>query len=236
MTYRTSLIVAPLALAMTTALPSYGQDKVKDDQVESSVSNPIAYFLGISIGQQMRQNGFRLDDLDMDVLLSGFNDGMSEQESALTDKELAATQQKIETLLQERRKQQLVEAKKKGDDFLAANAKKKGVKQLKNGVQYKVLEEGDGASPERTDTVKVHYTGKLINGTMFDSSVKRGEPAVFRVSQVINGWQIALQEMKVGDKWMIYIPSEQAYGVQGSQGAIGPNEALIFEVELLEIQ
>ncbi len=130
----------------------------------------------------------------------------------------------------------VAESKKKGQEYLVANSKKEGVKQLKGGVQYKVIDEGKGESPELTDTVKVHYTGRLIDGTMFDSSVQRGEPATFRVGQVIKGWQMALQEMKVGDKWMLYIPSELAYGEQGSAGAIGPNEVLVFEVELLAIQ
>ena len=125
---------------------------------------------------------------------------------------------------------------KKGAKFLADNAKKEGVKTLEGGVQYKVLTAGEGDSPALTDTVKVHYTGKLIDGNVFDSSVQRGEPATFRVNQVIKGWQMALQEMKVGDKWMLYIPSDLAYGERGSQGAIGPNEVLVFEVELLAIQ
>lgn len=238
MTHRILFIVALVALALTTVSPLRAQDDdtKEEPKVESSVSDPIAYFLGLSVGQQMRQNGFRPDDFDMEVLLAGFTDGMGEREAALSDKELVATQEKIQDLLQQRRKAQLAESKKLGQDFLAANAKKEGVKELKGGVQYKVLEEGDGESPEATDTVKVHYTGKLINGTMFDSSVERGEPATFRVGQVIKGWQMALQAMKVGDKWMLYIPSDLAYGSNGSPGAIGPNEVLIFEVELLAIQ
>ncbi len=120
--------------------------------------------------------------------------------------------------------------------YLAANAKKEGVKTLQGGVQYKVIKAGDGPSPGPTETVKVHYTGKLINGTTFDSSVERGQPATFQVNQVIKGWQMALQQMKVGSKWMLYIPSDLAYGERGSQGAIGPNEVLVFEVELLAIQ
>ena len=126
--------------------------------------------------------------------------------------------------------------KAKGTKFLADNKTKDGVKTLEGGVQYKVLTSGKGESPALTDTVKVHYTGRLINDKVFDSSVQRGEPATFRVNQVIKGWQMALQKMSVGDKWMLYIPSDLAYGERGSQGAIGPNEVLIFEVELLAIQ
>lgn len=238
MTNRYVLIVAPLALAMLTFTPLRAQDEdaPKETKVESTVSDPIGYFLGLSVGQQMRQSGFRVADLDMQALLAGFNDGIADKESALSDEQLAETQGKIQSLLQTRRTEQLADEKKKGAEYLAANAKKEGVKELKGGVQYKVIQEGEGESPELTDTVKVHYTGKLINGTMFDSSVQRGEPATFRVGQVIKGWQMALQKMKVGDKWMLYIPSDLAYGEQGSPGAIGPNQVLVFEVELLEIQ
>ena len=98
------------------------------------------------------------------------------------------------------------------------------------------MKAGNGATPKPTDTVSVHYTGKLIDGTVFDSSVQRGQPASFQVNQVIQGWQMALQKMKVGDKWMLYIPSDLAYGERGSAGAIGPNEVLVFEVELLGVQ
>ncbi|MCL4137971.1 UNVERIFIED_CONTAM: hypothetical protein GTU68_042344 [Idotea baltica] len=125
--------------------------------------------------------------------------------------------------------------KEKGELWLKQNAKKEGVKEIEGGVQYKVLKAGKGGSPSESDTVRVHYTGTLTNGKEFDSSVKRGEPAEFRVGQVIKGWQMALQKMKVGDKWMLYIPSDLAYGERGSRGAIGPNEVLVFEVELLGI-
>lgn len=127
------------------------------------------------------------------------------------------------------------ENKKKGATWLAGNLKKEGVKELAGGLQYKVIETGDGGSPSPSDTVRVHYTGTLTNGDVFDSSVKRGEPAQFVVSGVIKGWQMALQKMKVGDKWMLFIPPELAYGERGSPGAIGPNEVLVFEVELLDI-
>jgi len=233
-------------LALITLLfPSLGliaqdetaQEKTAVEDGESTVADPIGYFLGLSVGQQMRQNGFRSGDFDLQAMLAGFKDGMNENESALSDEVLQATQRKIQELVQQRRVEMVAEARREGDEFLAANLKKEGVKELKGGVQYKVLEEGDGPSPEPTDTVKVHYTGKLIDGTMFDSSVQRGEPATFRVNGVIEGWQIALQEMKVGSKWMLYIPSDKAYGEGGSpRGGIGPNQVLVFEVELLEIQ
>ena len=128
------------------------------------------------------------------------------------------------------------DAAAKGETYLKENAKKEGVKTLPSGLQYKVVKEGSGKSPKATDTVSVHYRGTLIDGTEFDSSIKRGEPAEFPVNRVIKGWTEALQLMKEGDKWMLYIPSHLAYGERGAGGAIGPNETLIFEVELLKVK
>lgn len=122
----------------------------------------------------------------------------------------------------------------KGKKFLAENAKKSGVDTLSDGIQYKVIKKGDGATPTETDVVKVHYKGTLIDGTEFDSSIKRGEPAEFQLNRVIPGWTKALKQMPVGSKWEIFIPADQAYGPRGG-GPIGPNETLIFEVELLDI-
>ena len=154
----------------------------------------------------------------------------------MTNEQFAAAQGKIQAMLTKRQAEMSAAQKAKGTKFLADNAKKEGVKTLEGGVQYKVLKAGNGATPKPTDTVSVHYTGKLIVGTVFDSSVQRGQPASFQVNQVIQGWQMALQKMKVGDKWMLYIPSDLAYGERGSAGAIGPNEVLVFEVELLGVQ
>ncbi len=122
----------------------------------------------------------------------------------------------------------------KGKKFLAENAKKAGVDTLSDGIQYKVIKKGDGPKPSETDVVKVNYKGTLLDGTEFDSSYKRGEPAEFPLNRVIPGWTKSLKEMPVGSKWEIFIPADQAYGPRGG-GPIGPNETLIFEVELLEI-
>ncbi len=124
---------------------------------------------------------------------------------------------------------------KTGEEFLAENAKRPEVKTTPSGLQYEVLTEGTGAQPTATDQVVVHYTGKLIDGTVFDSSVDRGEPATFGVTQVIPGWVEALQMMKAGSAWRLYIPSDLAYGPRGAGGVIGPNETLIFDVTLLEV-
>ena len=124
----------------------------------------------------------------------------------------------------------------KSNKFLEENKKKQGVQTTASGLQYEVIKTGTGASPKVENEVTVHYEGKLISGTVFDSSIKRGEPATFGVGQVIPGWTEALQRMKVGDKWRLFIPPNIAYGERGAGGDIGPNEALIFEVELLEVK
>ncbi len=128
------------------------------------------------------------------------------------------------------------DAKAAGEKFLAENAKKPGVTVLPSGLQYKILKDGTGPSPTRKSSVTTHYRGTLINGTEFDSSIARNEPATFGVTQVIAGWTEALQLMKVGSKWELYLPSNLAYGPRGAGGDIGPNEALIFQVELLAIR
>ncbi|MCG8648699.1 MAG: FKBP-type peptidyl-prolyl cis-trans isomerase [Pirellulales bacterium] len=187
------------------------------------------------MGQQMNQSGFRLGDFDLESLKAGFVDGLAKKDAVLTPEQLREAEGEIQALLSRRHEERLAEKKAEGDAWLKENAKKEGIKTLAQGLQYKVLKSGNGKSPARTDTVRVHYTGKLTNGQVFDSSVQRGQPAEFGVGQVIAGWTMALQKMKVGDKWMLYIPSELAYGERGSRGAIGPNEVLIFEVELLDI-
>ena len=129
----------------------------------------------------------------------------------------------------------MASAKERGEAFLAENAKKEGVQTTDSGLQYVVVEEGDGATPTAADTVRCHYAGTLIDGTEFDSSYKRGQPAEFPVSGVIAGWTEALQMMKVGAKWEVALPSDIAYGSRGAGGAIGPDEALLFTIELLDI-
>ena len=217
-----------VSLLMTS--PTMAEDDSYDTEAKE-----IGYFLGVSVGQQMGSQGFQVADIDMDTLAKGIADGISGEEPNMSNEQLKAVQGKVEALLRKRQESKVVRNKEKGMAWLAENAKKEGVKKLEGGVQYKVLQEGDGASPSESDTVRVHYTGKLISGKVFDSSVARGEPAEFRVGQVIKGWQMALQEMKVGSKWMLYIPPDLAYGERGSPGAIGPNEVLVFEVELLDI-
>ncbi len=225
-----------LILASSLAAAALFQvSPVASAQEPADPKKQIGYFLGVSMGQQMVQSGFQAGDFDLDSLLAGFSDGLSDKEPSMTPEQLKETEGKIQTLLRSRFQEKMAAKKAEGAKWLAENAKKEGVKQLEKGLQYKVLASGKGASPSAVDTVRVHYTGKLTNGQVFDSSVQRGQPAEFAVGRVIPGWTMALQKMKVGDKWMLYIPSDLAYGERGSQGAIGPNEVLIFEVELLEI-
>jgi FKBP-type peptidyl-prolyl cis-trans isomerase FklB len=170
-------------------------------------------------------------DIDLAFLGRGIKDGLSGAKPAMSDQEVAQTMQTVQKEAQAR-----VAARNKaeGDRFLAANAKKEGVKTTKSGLQYKVLKEGSGRSPQPTDVVRTHYHGTFLSGDVFDSSVERGEPAEFPVNGVIAGWTEALQMMKVGSKWQLFVPAPLAYGEPGFQ-SIPPNTTLIFEVELLDI-
>jgi FKBP-type peptidyl-prolyl cis-trans isomerase FklB len=173
----------------------------------------------------------KFKDVNVEALVAGLN-------SALQKKEVGTDPQMMNMFLnqyfQNLSMKLAQENLEKGNKFLEENAKKEGVQTLVDGIQYKVITKGEGAQPKATDMVKVHYKGTLIDGTEFDSSYKRGEPAEFPLNGVIQGWTKALQAMPVGSKWIIYLPAKEAYGQRGG-GPIGPNETLIFEVELLEI-
>jgi FKBP-type peptidyl-prolyl cis-trans isomerase len=237
------LSVLPFLCVALSPLNTSAQDAAAPAAPVAPPTDPVGYFLGMSVGQQMAQQGFQAKDFTGAGFAAGINDALAGKDAALTDEQMQQVAQKIETILRARQEEMVAEMRKAGaanleksNLFLEENAKKEGVKKLASGLQYKVLTAGTGKSPVAEDTVRVHYTGKLIDGTTFDSSVERGQPAEFGVGQVIPGWRQALQEMKVGDKWMLYIPPQLAYGEQGGPGGrIGPNEALIFEVELLEI-
>lgn len=193
-------------------------------------ADTASYYIGYFYGMSTMNNG--ITDPNMEALIAGMN-------VALQKKDAPADMMKMNTFLQKYVQTQMMakaEASlKKGKEFLEANAKKEGVKTTESGLQYKVEKEGNGAMPADTSTVSVNYKGTLIDGTEFDSSYKNGKPVEFPVNRVIPGWTEALQLMKAGSKYTLYIPSELAYGERGTQGAIGPNEVLIFEVELLEI-
>jgi FKBP-type peptidyl-prolyl cis-trans isomerase FklB len=197
----------------------------------------VSYSIGLDIGANFKRQSV---ELDSKALTAGISDGLSGAKPALSEDEvkkvLADFQQQMRTRLAAVAQQAADDNKKKGEAFLAENKKRKGVVTLPSGLQYKILKEAKGAKPKATDTVSTHYRGTLIDGTEFDSSIKRGEPAEFPVNQVIKGWTEALQLMPVGSKWQLFIPSDLAYGPQGAGNMIGPNSTLIFEVELLDIK
>jgi len=194
-----------------------------------NAADTVSFYIGYMYGSGMQRMGLKKPN--MEAIVAGIN-------SALQKKEMGTNPQAMEMYLnnyfQQLSMQQARENAEKGKKFLEENAKKAGIDTLANGIQYRIIKKGEGQKPAATDKVKVHYKGTLIDGTEFDSSIKRGEPAEFRLNQVIPGWTTALQAMPVGSKWEIFIPSDQAYGPRGG-GPIGPNETLIFEVELLDI-
>jgi FKBP-type peptidyl-prolyl cis-trans isomerase FklB len=197
-----------------------------------------SYAIGANIGRGLHRDGV---DIDSAIVARGLRDALAGGKMQLTDEEMKVA---LTTLTTEMKKKQDAEAaaageanKKEGDTFLAANKGKEGVTTLPDGLQYKILTPGNGPKPTATDTVVANYKGTLINGTEFDSSYKRGQPVTFPVGQVIKGWTEVLQLMPVGSKWQVYIPSDLAYGPQGpGRGPIGPNETLIFDIELVSIQ
>ncbi len=190
----------------------------------------ISYALGLSLGNNLKNSG--IDSLDYAVLAKGIEDILEQKTPEMGAQEAQAIISEFFHALQEKTSEATIIA---GKSFLAENAKRYGVVTLASGLQYEVIAGGTGETPLASDKVKVHYHGTLIDGTVFDSSVSRGEPATFGVTQVISGWIEALQLMPVGSKWKLFIPSNLAYGAQGAGQQIGPHTTLVFEVELLEI-
>ncbi|MDO9635080.1 MAG: FKBP-type peptidyl-prolyl cis-trans isomerase [Paludibacter sp.] len=190
----------------------------------------ISYALGISLGNNLKNGGFT--GLSYQKLADGIKDVIEGNQLEMSIQDAQTMINEYFQKLQEKAFEQNIEA---GKNFLAENAKRPEVKTTPSGLQYEVVTAGNGVIPKATDQVKVHYHGTLLNGIVFDSSVSRGEPATFGVTQVIQGWVEALQLMPVGSKWKLFIPSELAYGAQGAGQSIGPHTTLVFEVELLDI-
>lgn len=219
----------------TAALLAAGVGAVQAQDLATD-KDKVSYMIGMDVGQNLGQ--FK-DEVDVDVLVRGLRDAMDGKETQLTQEQAAEVRQQFMQRMQAQAQQQRVQAaetnRAEGEAFLAENGKKAGVTTTDSGLQYEVITAGDGPRPKATDRVRVHYVGTLLDGTKFDSSIDRGEPAEFPLNGVIPGWTEGLQLMPVGSKYKFYIPSELAYGEQGTPGPIGPNATLTFEVELLEI-
>ena len=206
-----------------------GLSKINAQNTNSEMEK-VSYSLGVSIATNVKSQG--LEQVDYESLTNAFRDVFENNQLQISENESNMILQDYFGKLANKKKQANIEA---GKNFLNENAQRDGVTTTESGLQYEVLKEGTGNLPKETDKVTVHYHGTLIDGTVFDSSVDRGEPATFPVNGVIPGWVEALQLMKVGAKYKLFIPSDLAYGERGAGGAIGPNSTLVFEVELISI-
>lgn len=227
---------------ITLAVSAYGAtalasgSKQTEPETLDTYQERLSYAVGLDVGANLRLQEI---NLDQDNFMQGFKDGIAGTDKKLTDEQLQETltrfRQEITTKRQEQPQQISANNVQAEKDFFAQNQKKEGVKTLESGLQYEVIESGDGKQPKLSDTVTVHYIGKLLDGTVFDSSEQRGTSATFPVTGVIAGWTEALQLMKEGDKWRLYIPSALAYGERGSPPSIGPSATLIFDVNLISV-
>jgi FKBP-type peptidyl-prolyl cis-trans isomerase FklB len=203
------------------------QVSAEEKLVLKNQKEKVSYIIGVNIGSNFKR---QLIDIDPSILATGIREGLAGAKPLLTEQEIQETMVAFQKELMEK-------YKKQGEDFLAENKKKEGVKTLPDGLQYKVIKAGTGKKPKADDTVTVNYRGTLIDGSEFDSSYRRGQPATLPVSGgMIPGWTEALQLMQEGSKWALFIPSNLAYGERGRPGIIGPNATLIFEVELVSVQ
>ena len=220
-------IISLVLLSLTGSV--FGQDKstpLKDSK------DKISYSIGLNIGFNLKKQNVTINP---DTFVLGLKDALAGKPQ-MTEEQVKETMTAFEKEMTDKQKSAGVKNGADGEKFLAENKKKEGVKTTASGLQYKVLKEGSGAQPKETDTVIANYRGTLIDGTEFDSSYKRGQPATFPVSGVIRGWTEALQLMKAGSKYQLFIPANLAYGERAIGGDIGPNSTLIFEVELLEVK
>jgi FKBP-type peptidyl-prolyl cis-trans isomerase len=225
-----NLAIAVMVAGVTAGGMAADESTLKDEKAK------ISYGYGMEIGKNLKRQGI---EIDPDLLAKGLKASLAGEKTLMTDEEVKQTmmafQQKMQAARMEKSKKEGEENKAKGDAFLAENKKKEGVQTTPSGLQYKVITKGTGPMPKSDDTVKTHYRGTSIDGTEFDSSYKRGEPATFGVTQVIKGWTEALLMMPVGSKWQLFIPSDLAYGPSG-RPSIPPNATLLFDIELLAIE
>ena len=217
-----TLIGTSLAIVNTASAAEFKTTKQK-----------YSYAIGFQIGTGLKRDNA---DVDVEAIKQGIQDVLAGAKTQVSMEEMQAAVMEFQKAQQAAAEAQGEKAKAAGEKFLAENKKKKGVKTLDNGLQYKVIKEGKGPKPKSTDSVVAQYKGTLIDGTEFDSSYSRGQPATFGVNQVIKGWQEILPMMSTGSKWQVFIPSDLAYGPRGAGGKIGPNETLVFDIELLEVK
>ncbi len=233
-----SLIKTILCIAVVISSMACQNTKQQSDTAKPETDKEkISYAIGINMAQSLNDIS---DEIDLPMLQKGITDKFQEKELLVSNEEarslLQSFSEKIMAKEQEKVAMASQKSLKEGQAYLEENKTKEGVITTESGLQYKVEKEGEGKSPGNSDKIKVHYEGTTLDGTVFDSSYKRGEPATFQVNQVINGWTEGLQLMKEGGKYKLFIPAELAYGERGAGGGqIGPNEVLIFDVELLEV-
>lgn len=224
-----------LTAVMVTAFSTVGcaqkgkKDKSSEEVTYETKLDTVSYAMGVNIAENFQQSG--LSDINLDAMKQGFVDVLKNDTSWLASEDAVKM---IQSFMQQKEMEKAEKVKAEGVAFLEENKGKEGVKVLPSGIQYEVISEGTGVKPTLQDTVKVHYEGTLIDGSVFDSSIRRGMPATFPLSGVIQGWQLGLQEMAEGAKYKLYIPSDLAYGPRGTRGIPG-NSVLIFEVELIEV-
>ena len=237
------LIKTILCIAVVISITGCQNTKQQSDTAKSDTAKPetekekISYAIGINMAQSL--NDIK-DEIDLPMLQKGMTDNFQEKELLVSTEEarslLQAFTEKLRVQEQEKFAKSVQKNLEEGQAFLEKNKTKEGVITTESGLQYKILKEGNGKSPKASDRVKVNYEGTKLDGTVFDSSYKRGEPVTFQVNQVIKGWTEGLQLMKEGGKYKLFIPADLAYGERGAGGGeIGPNEVLIFDVELLEV-
>ena len=216
-------------LGIAVTFIACNQNSYKNVKLNTQMDS-VSYSLGISVANNLKSSGF--ESIETHAVASAFSDVFEGYKVKINEEDANMLIQDYFVELSQKKSQEAISA---GQALLDENAKKEGVTTTASGLQYEVLTNGTGATPVETDQVTVHYHGTLVDGTVFDSSVERGQPATFPVNGVIPGWVEALQLMNVGSKYKLYIPSDLAYGERGAGGSIGPNETLIFEVELLSI-
>lgn len=218
--------------ALLLAFSINGAETKTEPKALASPLEKASYGIGVNVGSRFKHDFI---ELDIESFVRGFRDAMANAKPAITEKEMNEAIGNMSKDVERKLVEQGKKNKEAGDAFLAENKKKKDVVTTASGLQYQVLKQGSGPAPKESDVVKVHYHGTLTDGTVFDSSIERGEPATFPVGRVIRGWVEALQLMKVGSKYKLFIPSDLAYG-ENSQGKIPPSSTLVFEVELLGIE